>query len=157
MRQPETDWSEQEVCDAFELTPAELSLLAMQGTIPAPVKIFTGQRTYGQAHVKRLGEYRRLQEWQRSLDELQARWQLDPDDLHLQGRVQQLCSLRRLFGEGNRQGLDELWEYPYLAGDTVCLVLRELAKLTLRGDVFAELIALLDAKIVPQRYKRARK
>lgn len=156
MKEPETDWTEQNVCDAFGLTPPELMLLAMQGTIPPPKVIFTGQRTYGRSHLQRLGEYRRLQSWQQSLDEVRTRWELDPNDIRLQARVTQLCSLRRLFGENNRQGLDELWEHPYLAADTVCLILRELAALELPGDVFAELIALLDAKIVPQRYKRGR-
>jgi len=156
MKEPETDWTEQNVCDAFGLTPAELMRLAMQDTIPPPKVIFTGQRTYGRSHLQRLGEYRRLQSWQRSLDELRTRWDLDPNDIRLQARVTQLCSLRRLFGENNHQGLDELWEYPHLEADTIWLIVRELAALELRGDIFAELIALLDAKIVPPRYRRAR-
>jgi DNA-binding transcriptional MerR regulator len=147
MSEPPQEWTERQICEAFKLTRAELQRLVMEKIIPQPQRTYTGQYVYTQQHVDSLRRYVNLQEWQKRVQAIRERWELDPNDTRLQSCLCQLLSLRRLFGEDNLQGLDELRQYQSLEPETIRLIINEMRWLSTEDDLFVQIICLLYEKV----------
>ncbi|MGC8786994.1 MAG: MerR family transcriptional regulator [Anaerolineae bacterium] len=141
------EWTERQICEAFKLTRAQLRRLVMEKIIPQPQYTYTGQYVYTQQHVDFLREYINLQKWQKRVQAVRKRWELDPNDTRLQSCLCQLLSLRRLFGEGKAQGLDELRQYEALEPETIRLIVNEMQWLPIEDDLFVQIICLLYEKV----------
>lgn len=147
MSEPHQEWTERQICEAFKLTRAELRRLVMEKIIPQPQHTYTGQYVYTQQHIDSLRRYINLQDWQKRVQAIRDRWELDPNDTHLQSCLCQLLSLRRLFGEGNVQGLDELRQYESLEPETIKLIVNEMRSLPVEDELFVQIICLLYEKV----------
>lgn len=142
-------WSERQICQAFNLTREALHCLIMEGIIPPPHRTFTGQFVYTEVHASRLSNHLHL-------EQLVETWILDPDNMDLQVQINQDLSLQSPFRNNNWQGLYELWEYESLSPETIRGILTELIKLDAEEDLFQEVIALLFEKTASHDRKRYR-
>nr|MBC7245972.1 MerR family transcriptional regulator [Chloroflexota bacterium] len=149
------EWTERQICEAFKLSRSELQRLVMEKVIPQPQRTYTGQRVYTEQHVDCLRRYIHLQNWQKRLQAIREHWELDPNDTGLQSCLCQLLSLRRLFGENNLQGLDELRQYESLEPETLRLIMIEMQWLSIESDLFVQIVSLLYEKVVCTRQKRS--
>jgi DNA-binding transcriptional MerR regulator len=153
MSDPKQEWTERELCEAFDLTSRELQRLVMEEVISPPVRKYTRQFRYTQQHISQLRRHLRARQWGDYLQELLKSWQARPDDEMVQLQVYQLLSLQRLFGENRQQGLDELRQYKQLAPEIVTCILNELPALRPEDDLLWQIITLLYERAVPFRHK----